>query len=1228
MRNVFFKILLVILGFVTVQAAPTAAQKKIIVLNKGKGTTNYSYDFGTLGIGQLGWVILEISVNQPIQLGNLILSGSSEYKITQDGCSGKMLLGGSCEYKLEFVGTSAGVKNVSVTVLGIWQSDGSSQLFNVSGTANAMEYVIPPSDPADGDCKTGSFIRVDDQSMSESIPIFGTPFSLTYTSSFTSQYISTYTNIGTQPKFHDLGWSISGINFYDIANERLFLGSGGSAVKAKLLQPDGTYLVLGDGEVFIFDSTGKQIATKGSLTGFTKYSFIYNSNRISSITDAYGNLTNFERDSSGHLIKITTSSGLVTHLEYSADKLVKVILPNGDFYRMSYVASTELLKTFVKPNGNTTYLSYDEAGKLIQDTNDAGNITNLNMNFNYGLQGISLSTALNRETQYEMVRYPDNTYRRVKTNPDGSYEQTDISDNNSKTVETDLVRTETTYGPDIRFGSLAAIPTFESKDFGDTILNTSITQSAVGLIDPFNFTSVTTAKTTNGETLTSTFNKVQKKFIETSPAGIVTSVLINEDEKPKQIQVGTLDPIEYDYFSSGEIKSVTQGASSLSFNYDQYGYLSSVRNSRNETFTFINNLLGKVVKRISPDSRVTEFRYDKNGNITQIVTPSGISHLLEYSPNDTLISYKAPLVGGREEQTRFTYNSDNQLVELKRPDLQYVRNYYDAQTGKINEKRFSNLGVNRYYYDPDYYVLTKIDSYDGITNAFSYWGTKLASLTWTNTASQALYGSVNFTYDSHYRVASRSIAGAAGSGSPSVINYTYNGDGKVLQAGELSLGYDSFTGKLKTTQLAKVSDQRTYDSQGRIVTYSSIYTPTSGPVQTIFSYTLTRDSEGRILTKSETSLGVTTLYSYEYDSSARLTKVWKNSSLYSSYNYDLNGNRVSGYTASVPFVSIFDKQDKLVSYNQNKYFYNSNGDLSKVQMSETQSKSFRWDPLSGLRQAILADGRVLTYAHDGNHDRVRVAVNGSTSARYIYESPLKIAAQVSDQGIYGKRYMYASGTVAPDYIKSSGVNYFIVKDHLGSVRFVVNSSDGSIAQKIEYSDLGKVLVDSNKGFQAYGFAGGIYDQFTQLVKFGKREYDGETGTWLSKDPILFGGRDTNLYGYVLQDPINFTDPDGESSDAWESGELGYLIGVNLYNTYCANTKKCEQIPIDDPWTPGKAAQDLGKWTAENYLLDNSKTPGKGNTSQNSCNPKLNCCPPPENPLDKIGTTPILDMSKK
>ena len=73
---------------------------------------------------------------------------------------------------------------------------------------------------------------------------------------------------------------------------------------------------------------------------------------------------------------------------------------------------------------------------------------------------------------------------------------------------------------------------------------------------------------------------------------------------------------------------------------------------------------------------------------------------------------------------------------------------------------------------------------------------------------------------------------------------------------------------------------------------------------------------------------------------------------------------------------------------------------------------------------------------------------------------------------------------------------------------------------------GRIVSDSNPGFQPFGFAGGLYDADTKLIRFGARDYDPETGRWTSKDPIRFGGGDSNLYGYVTNDPVNFVDPLG------------------------------------------------------------------------------------------------------
>jgi RHS repeat-associated protein len=91
----------------------------------------------------------------------------------------------------------------------------------------------------------------------------------------------------------------------------------------------------------------------------------------------------------------------------------------------------------------------------------------------------------------------------------------------------------------------------------------------------------------------------------------------------------------------------------------------------------------------------------------------------------------------------------------------------------------------------------------------------------------------------------------------------------------------------------------------------------------------------------------------------------------------------------------------------------------------------------------------------------------------------------------------------------------------------MSAEQGSeVVQQIDYDPFGKVLADTNPGFQPFGFAGGRYDADTGLVRFGARDYDPNVGRWTAKDPILFAGGDTNLYAYAGSDPVNFIDPTG------------------------------------------------------------------------------------------------------
>jgi RHS repeat-associated protein len=103
----------------------------------------------------------------------------------------------------------------------------------------------------------------------------------------------------------------------------------------------------------------------------------------------------------------------------------------------------------------------------------------------------------------------------------------------------------------------------------------------------------------------------------------------------------------------------------------------------------------------------------------------------------------------------------------------------------------------------------------------------------------------------------------------------------------------------------------------------------------------------------------------------------------------------------------------------------------------------------------------------------------------------------------------------------------VVSDHLGSPRALVNAATGAVVQTMEFDPFGNVLSESgDTTLLPHGFAGGLWDRETGLVRFGARNYDPVTGRWTTKDPILFQGGQANLYAYVNNDPVNRIDPTG------------------------------------------------------------------------------------------------------
>ncbi len=304
-----------------------------------------------------------------------------------------------------------------------------------------------------------------------------------------------------------------------------------------------------------------------------------------------------------------------------------------------------------------------------------------------------------------------------------------------------------------------------------------------------------------------------------------------------------------------------------------------------------------------------------------------------------------------------------------------------------------------------------------------------------------------------------------------------------------------------------------------------------------------QDFLGRITQLTETIQGETRTFNYVYDAAGRLTDVSRNDTLIAVYSHDANGNRLSRITPSDTINGGYDAQDRLLTYGNTSYSYTRNGDLS-TKVVGTDTTRYAYDAFGNLFSVRLPDGTLIEYVIDGQNRRVGKKINGAMMKQWLYGNQLNIVAELDSADNLVSRFVYGTRINVPHLMFRNGITFRIISDHLGSVRLVVNTASGAVVQRMDYDAFGNIHTDTNTGFQPLGFAGGIYDEHTELTRFMKRDYDPETGRWTAKDPIGFEGGQTDLYVYVDNDPISSTDPTGLGKICNRSGqELKVVAGA-------------------------------------------------------------------------------------
>ena len=630
----------------------------------------------------------------------------------------------------------------------------------------------------------------------------------------------------------------------------------------------------------------------------------------------------------------------------------------------------------------------------------------------------------------------------------------------------------------------------------------------------------------NGRNYQTVYDGTKNLFTTTSPLGRQSFTYIDTLGKVIKDSIPGIVSVNYYYDTKGRLTSVAQGARVSYFNYDSYGRISLAKDPIGNTSGFAYDSVGRVTVQTLPDGNLIVFTYDANGNLVTLTPPGRPDHTFDYNVNDLTDKYTPPFAGDSLRATSYSYDIDKRLTLTNLPDGRNITITYDTAGCGCGgtADRIHSIGFDRgsqtFAYDsvgnlslsitPEHDTLNYI--YDG-------------SLPYSTYSSGSMNGNVHYYIDGNFWLNALQLDYTGTDTLHNIMGYDYDGDGLLIgiyqptysdwywetdDAHYLTINRDYQTGNITSTSFGNVSTEQTYDNYGGLASYEADYGSTP-----MFQTTYSRDSLGRITSLYETEFGVSKNTDYEYDAVGRLTEVWRNDTLVSQYVYDANGNRVAHITPTSIDSGTYDAQDRMLSYAGAQYTYGLNGDL-ETEIAGTDTTKYTYDALGNLTQVAMPNGDVIQYVIDGQNRRIGERVNGRWVHKWLYAGQLTPVAELDSANNIVARF---SG----GYMNKRDTIYQIITDHLGSPRLLVNVATGVVVQRMDYDEFGNVIYDSNPGFQPFGFAGGLYDSDTKLVRFGARDYDAMVGRWTAKDPIGFGGGDGNVYDYAWGDPINYSD---------------------------------------------------------------------------------------------------------
>ncbi|HPK57554.1 MAG TPA: RHS repeat-associated core domain-containing protein [Spirochaetota bacterium] len=673
---------------------------------------------------------------------------------------------------------------------------------------------------------------------------------------------------------------------------------------------------------------------------------------------------------------------------------------------------------------------------------------------------------------------------------------------------------------------------------------------------------------------------------------MVNATKIEYDVRGRQTRVENPDgtTVKYAYSASGNkrITSVTDPRGKVRTSYsDRKGNIERIEEPDGQTTSYTYDGMGQILTVTDSKGNVTTCKYDKQGRRLETENPDTGKISYTYDGAGNLIAKTTPNTDKKGYAINYVYDN-SRLIAVTSREGEPVKYTYGKSNDDMNGagrlvKTESGNCVDEY-------------GYDWMGNVIRHKRT-IKGLDGKKTEYNASY-----SYDYFGRMKTMKLPDGE------IITYGYN------KGGQLS-GVGSSKGKPYVSGIKyNVTGQRTqinygngtgtsYEYDERNHRLKRLETRNAKSILQTIEYEY--DDTGNVTERESEMLGTDgrmkrAIHEYEYDSSGRLTegsgKVEKTTagilrpnivSYKSKYSYDAIGNiltktqAVNGGESSLSCNDTYTyggKQPHAVTKAGAMVFtYDDNGNMIKRENTETKNTmTLVWDDENRLIKTT--DSLHTTdYRYDANGERIiKKSELGETqyvSANYIVRNKTVISKH-----IFAGNQRVASTVSMKDNcgtVSEKNTMYFH-PDHLGSSSYVTDKK-GNFFEMIEYLPYGETLYDEAATVDKteFRFTGKEMDAETGLYYYGARYYDARTSRWISPDPILesylsgkpaggvYNPGNINLYGFCLNSPVQYVDPDGER--ALTADELSFLKG-RLGESYNGNKIDYSYINIDDEYT--------------------------------------------------------------